>query len=454
MDAHYRILVVDDDEINVSAMEEILSDDYEVATARNGEEAIRMAPRFRPHVVLLDVMMPGLDGYDTCRRIKANPHLRSANVILVSARDETTDRLTGYEAGADDYITKPFDSEELLAKIRVFLRTGSAPTDKRVLIVDDDPMILRLLEKQLTVSGYEVLSATNGADALRIVLAEGPSIVVTDWVMPEMDGLELCRALRSMDDIGLAYIIILTGQQEDQSVVEAFEAGADDFLTKPFRPQELVARLSPGNRIIALEASLERRNRALHEANAELTALNQKLETLATTDALTGLANRRQAMLRLHEQWEIAKRYDQPLACVVLDLDRFKQVNDQHGHAAGDVVLREVAATLNEATRTGETVCRLGGEEFLVLCVNATVEMAAAAAERLRQAVEAARIVHEGQELPITCSGGVAGRDPTMRSVDDLLKRADNALYEAKGTGRNRICAAEVPVEEPQLGVR
>jgi two-component system cell cycle response regulator len=312
----------------------------------------------------------------------------------------------------------------------------------KVLIVDDDPSVLRLLEKHLAAGGYEILSAANGAEALQIVLSQGPATVITDWMMPEMDGLQLCRAIRSSEGIGFVYVIMLTASADKARLVEAFEAGVDDFLSKPVDREELLARLTAATRILDLEENLAKQNRALCKANADMAVLNQKLKRMATTDTLTGLANRRQAMIRLRQHWAVAERYNQPLACIVADIDHFKQVNDTYGHDVGDIVLREAAKTLDSCARVSDTVCRLGGEEFLILCPSATSEMAATGAERLRQAVEVNRIRCNDLELTVTMSMGVAERDEPTNSPDDLLKHADDALYAAKRAGRNRVCIA------------
>jgi len=313
---------------------------------------------------------------------------------------------------------------------------------RRVLIVDDDPMMLKLLEKHLTSGGYEVVSAADGAEALHVVLSEGPSIVITDWMMPEMGGLELCRAIRSAEGIGFVYVIVLTAHADKSRLVEAFEAGADDFLSKPPNRSELLARLNAGVRILELEADLTKERLAVHKANAELTILNSKLERMATTDALTGLANRREAMTQLAHHWSIAERHNRPLSCIMLDIDRFKSFNDTYGHDVGDVVLRETAEAFRRSARAGEPVCRLGGEEFLVLCPDTTAPVAAAGAQRLRQAVESNLVRCNGLELTVTVSAGVAERSEACNTPDDLLKHADDALYQAKRAGRNRVCTA------------
>ncbi|MFO0972595.1 MAG: diguanylate cyclase [Phycisphaerae bacterium] len=312
-------------------------------------------------------------------------------------------------------------------------------SNRRVLIVDDDPAFLRLTQRHLTGAGYEVLTATTGAEAYRVILAEGPKIVLTDWVMPEMDGLQLCRAIREHDETGFVYIIMLTGCSDADSVVQAFEAGADDFIGKSVEKRELLARLRAGERIVRLEHDLAAKTREGHLQNAQLAIANDTLNRMAITDELTGLLNRRAAVQRLREAWASSTRTGQPVAVMAFDIDHFKAINDTHGHDVGDLVLRRVARKLQDTARLGEAVCRMGGEEFLVLCAGSTVEMAARGADRLRRAVEGTEIVFENGRLRATISGGVAERTSAMELPEDVLKVADDALYVAKRNGRNRV---------------
>jgi diguanylate cyclase (GGDEF)-like protein len=321
--------------------------------------------------------------------------------------------------------------------------------DKRVLIVDDDPFALRLLEKYLRDSGYEVMQATNGKEALEIVLAEAPPLLITDWSMPEMDGVTLCRALRQHEGVRFIYIVLVTAHSDIDRLVEAFEAGADDFLPKPVNKQELLARLRAGERIAMLEADLARRTREVHRLNAESSMANRKLaeanaqlQRMATTDELTGLLNRREAMSRIRELWALQARYGSPFSCIMLDIDHFKKFNDSYGHAAGDLVLRETAGVLKKSVRSTDLVCRVGGEEFLVLCPNVGLEGAAVCAEHLRAAVAGHAFVHEGRMLGVTISLGVSARDEAISSDGELLKRADEGLYASKAAGRNRVTVA------------
>jgi diguanylate cyclase (GGDEF)-like protein len=326
----------------------------------------------------------------------------------------------------------------------------------KVLIVDDDPSMLRLLKKYLNASGYGVLQASNGQEALRIVLAEEPRIVITDWMMPEMDGVELCRKLRQHEGVRFVYIIIVTAHSDLNRVVEAFEAGADDFLSKPVGRPELMARLRAGEHIARLESDLAKRTREMHRLNAEMAIANEKLamandelKRMATTDALTGLTNRREAMNKLDKLWSTGERYGHPFACITLDIDHFKKFNDMHGHATGDTVLREIAAVLRSHVRATDIVCRMGGEEFLVLCPNVGEKGAVKCAEHMRAAVEDHGFSHGGVHLKVTVSLGVAEWMQDMTGPDELLQRADDALYASKAGGRNQVTLADETLELP-----
>ena len=315
-----------------------------------------------------------------------------------------------------------------------------------VLIVDDDPAALRLLERYLEEGGYRVMKAASAVEALDTDRVGAPQLIVTDWAMPEMSGLELCRRFRAYEGLGFVYIIVLTAHSEKNRVVEALDAGADDFLSKPYSREELLAHVRAGERIVRLEAKLAERSRELSYFNARLAAANDKLRILATTDELTGLGNRREALARLAEHWALAARHADSLACIAIDIDLFKNLNDTYGHAAGDSVLRATANVLRQTSRAGEVVYRFGGEEFLVICPRATAAATEKAAERMRLAVAATVTQFNGAQLSVTISAGVAERPASMPDAEDLLKAADNALYVAKQSGRNRTCVAGGPV--------
>jgi diguanylate cyclase (GGDEF)-like protein len=332
----------------------------------------------------------------------------------------------------------------------------------RVLIVDDDAAAATVLGRHLREAGYGVRATRNGAEALRLLINEDISIVVTDWVMPDMDGLELCRVIRAHEGIPFAYVIIMSASRtSDDQLVEAFGAGADDFVRKPYSVKEVLARIRAGERIMKLQRELRSRNREVHRYNAELevayrklAAANRELNRMATTDELTGLLNRREAMIRLEDCWAASERHGDSLACIVLDIDHFKHCNDAHGHGVGDAVLKSTAAVLHDVGRRGEPVCRIGGEEFLVICPQSTEAMVAKGAERLRRAVEDHAITCGQLTVRVTISAGVAERNSTMNSPDDLLRAADAALYAAKDAGRNVVRLASAARARPPRQTR
>ena len=308
-----------------------------------------------------------------------------------------------------------------------------------ILAVDDDPVSLRLLTHHLTRDGHTVTTAKDGRQALALALQSHPQMVVTDWMMPEMDGIELCKALRSSSENSATYILLVTGREDEDRVIEAFDAGADEYLTKPFNPRILLARVRAGQRMIELREQSESDKQARVQQVAQMAVLNRKLRTAAMTDVLTALPNRRYAMKRLHKELKESVESGAPLSAIMIDIDHFKQVNDQHGHDVGDVVLSETAEVLRRSTRRGEVVCRLGGEEFLVICIDTNTADCSKTAERLRKAIEK-RILHEGTfRRNVTASFGVSSLCASVMTVDDLLMAADKYLYEAKSGGRNRV---------------
>lgn len=320
---------------------------------------------------------------------------------------------------------------------------------KKILVVDDDPAQLKLMERLLANQSHEVLTATNGQEAMRIVLSDEPRIVITDLVMPEMDGLDLCRALREHEGVRFVYILVTSARGDETSVVEAFDAGADDFVAKPMRQAELLARLRAADRIVRAESALAKRTREIFRINAEmamahrkLNEANEQLRMMATTDELTGLLNRREGLKQLSEFTEAARRYDYELACIMLDIDHFKNFNDSHGHAAGDYVLRETARIIRTNTRSTDRVCRVGGEEFLILCQGIGLDGAVRCAENIRKKLEQAELKYEDSAIRVTSSFGVSAWNNRLSSQDELLRLADDALYESKHAGRNRVTAA------------
>ena len=312
---------------------------------------------------------------------------------------------------------------------------------QRVLLVEDEPTTRILTEAMLRDAlGCTVYTAENGKDALALALEVMPQIVITDWLMPVMDGVEFCRALRATDWGQSMYVIMLTGLETEAQIVEAFEAGTDDYLIKPVNIRGLNARMRAALHYVKLLQSWENDRAQLKQFAAELAISNRRLANAAMTDVLTGLPNRRAGMEALGSDWSAAKRTGQPVAALMIDVDFFKSINDRHGHAVGDRVLQEVAKALQAAARKDESVSRIGGEEFLLVCHNTEARAALLAAERLRKMVKALQISVAGVSIETSVSIGVAVREAGMETEDDMLRGADKALYAAKHAGRNRVC--------------
>lgn len=339
---------------------------------------------------------------------------------------------------------KRFSFAEILEQIRPVeaISQDQQHPSLRVLVIDDDPVILRKLTLHLEKDGQQVLTASNGREGLQVALDARPQLIITDWLMPEMDGLAVCRALRKARFGQLLYIIMLTMQEDEEHLVAAFEAGADDYLVKPYSRRVLEARIRGGERLIRLQNEIEWEKQDNRRYLAELAIMNRRLREAALTDPLTELPNRRYAMEHVVKEWAAAERGGLPLACLMVDVDHFKLFNDCHGHDVGDKVLRETAAVLRGAARANDLACRFGGEEFVVICANTDAEAAHHLAERLRRAVElhGKRISPIG--VPLTVSVGVGLRRPGMVSSTELFKEADHALLKAKSKGRNRVCVA------------
>jgi len=307
----------------------------------------------------------------------------------------------------------------------------------RVLVVEDDRVLRTLLGNWLTAAGHQVSLAQDGSEALKMADLYRPQVVITDWDMPKMDGIALCRALRRGSAHRNLYLIVVTVQNDMERLVEAFDAGADDYLVKPLTPRLFFARLRAAQRVAQLQEELAFEREQLVRFANELEAANRQLQTQALNDALTGLPNRRLAMERLEQEWARVKRGEAALSCMMLDIDHFKRINDTFGHQVGDEALRRVAEVLRKTARAQDVVCRYGGEEFLVICPDTDATAAWQAAERMRLAVQSLCVMTpDGRPVPLTVSIGIA--DNRAADLDALLKRADDNLYAAKEQGRNR----------------
>jgi diguanylate cyclase (GGDEF)-like protein len=296
-------------------------------------------------------------------------------------------------------------------------------------------------------AGFEVISASDGREGLRTAILESPQMVITDWLMPGMSGLEMTKALRETEIGRRTYVIVLTSREEDDSVVAGLEAGANDYVTKPFNPRILLARVQAGDRVIALQRQVDADKLIDRKRVAQVSLLTRKYRAVTYEDTLTGLRNRRFAMEELQRAWTASNRSGRKVSLVMIDIDHFKRVNDEHGHQTGDAVLCATADVLREKCRRSDTVCRFGGEEFLVIIPNGAPDEAVGCAERLRASVEAKRVQSGTFDGNVTISLGVAERTDEMQGIDDLIAAADQAVYQAKAQGRNRACVDGRPRE-------
>jgi two-component system, cell cycle response regulator len=313
----------------------------------------------------------------------------------------------------------------------------SSPT---ILLAEDDPVTRMLMTRFLKKAGYEVDAVANGSEALDRMTRRYYPMLVTDWEMPEMDGVSLCKAVRNLQMDGYVYALLLTARDSKEHIIAGLEAGADDYLIKPVHEPELIARLNAGRRILNLEHSLR--------------VANQRNRILSITDALTGTYNRRYLMEQLPRELERCRRYGYPLSVLMCDIDHFKQINDASGHAAGDDVLQQFAARAQKSIRTNsDWIARYGGEEFLIVLPETGYEGAVSVAEKIRSVVASSPFATRMGEARVTASFGAASTGPNgpdiSLKVDALIRAADECLYRSKQEGRDRTIGHEMLVEMP-----
>ena len=448
-----RILVVDDVEANVRLLEAKLTIEYyDVLTASDGATALRVAAEQKPDIILLDVMMPGMDGFETCRRIKADPATSHIPVVLVTALDGREDRIMGLEAGADDFVTKPIDDVVLFARVRSLTRLkmimdelrerdessrrlGVASegagrlrgSGGRVLILDDNARQASRVSEVLALEHRPVIEvdATAGLASARTPI----DLMIINVTAAGFDGLRLVAQVRSAEATRHLPILAIVDPADRPRLVKALELGVNDLLLKPVDPEELAARART-------QVRRKRYTDFLREK------LDYSLE-MAVTDALTGLHNRRYMAGQLQGFVSRASLGGEPVSVLVMDIDHFKAVNDGFGHDAGDEVLREFAVRLATNVRAVDLPCRLGGEEFVVVMPGTDMEDARRIAERIRRDVGSTpfRVLGGREHLTVTISIGVAAFSGPGDTPEGLLKRADEGVYEAKAAGRDKVFA-------------
>ena len=448
-----RVLVVDDVLANVKLLEARLTAEYfDVLTASNGPNALQICENGQVDIVLLDVMMPGMDGFEVCRRLKAKSATAHIPVVMVTALDQPADRVRGLQVGADDFLAKPVDEIALIARVRSLARlkvvvdelraraataislgmpdpqvlgTGDKVRGGRLLIVEDRASSSERLMAALTPA-HEVEIETNPQEAI-FKGAEGKyDLFIVSLGLRDFDGLRLCSQLRSLERTRQLPLLLLADLEDRTRILRGLDLGVNDYLTRPVDRAELLARV----------ATQLRRKRYADSLRENVTA---SLE-MAVVDPLTGLHNRRYLELHLASMMDAAAGRGRPCALMILDIDHFKAVNDSYGHAAGDEVLKGFSLRVKRVIRTVDLMCRLGGEEFVIVMPDTSHMVAMKIAERVRAAVEGEffGIENGGRSIPVTVSIGLAERGQEA-NPENLFRRADTALYNAKNAGRNRV---------------
>ncbi len=448
-----KILVVDDIPANVKLLHARLSAEYfEVVTASNGPECLAACEQGGIDLILLDIMMPGMDGFEVCTRLKADPATQHIPVVMVTALDQPADRVRGLTAGADDFLTKPVNDLQLMSRVKSLVRlktltdelrlraattraigidellqgkTGESAEKPRLLLIDERPNSAERIVRMLHGAYQCDVTHDPQAGFFNAVEKSYDCVLITTG-FAAFDPLRICSQLRSLDRTRFLPILLIAEPAEDERVMRALELGVNDFMVRPVDPQELIARLRT-------QVRRKRYNEALRQS------LVQTIE-MAVTDGLTGLHNRRYLDNHMETLFERANKRKRPLSFLITDIDKFKSINDAHGHDGGDEVLREFALRLRRQVRGADLVCRFGGEEFVVAMPDTDAQIAARVAERVRAAIENEPFkLPGGKIINVTTSVGVSTLIDGADSVAGLTKRADRALYEAKSGGRNRV---------------
>ncbi|MGV8856033.1 MAG: PleD family two-component system response regulator [Devosia sp.] len=448
-----RVLIVDDIPTNVRLLEARLSAEYyETVTAASGAEALAICDSQDIDIVLLDVMMPEMDGFEVCRRLKGNARTQHVPVLMITALDQSSDRVRGLEVGADDFLTKPVDDVQLMARVKSLVRLKSLTDELRaramtgqqiaiedalramdtittaggaILIVDTDARHAERIKNYLTPE-HDVDILTNPADAAFQVAGAQYELALVSMSLTDFDPLRVCSQMRTLEHTRNLPIILIADDIDKPKVVRALDLGVNDYISRPVERYELAARV---------RTQIRR-----HRYAMELRESVNNTMALAVTDDMTGLYNRRYFDRHLGVMLGKAQELKRDMALMILDIDHFKAVNDSHGHDIGDAVLREFAVRLKRNIRGVDLACRFGGEEFVVLMPDTDFRQAEAVAERVRQSI-ADRVFEVGVQRPlsVTVSAGVTLNESMVDTPESLIKRADVALYRAKREGRNRV---------------
>ncbi|MGD8243126.1 MAG: response regulator [Desulfobacterales bacterium] len=450
-----RILIVDDDPKNVKLMCGMLNrEDYELWTAADGPSALERVQESPLDLILLDVMMPGMDGYEVTRRLKAGDETKAIPIILITALDGPEDRARGLEAGAEEFLTKPVNPVEIEARIQSMLKLKRyrdqlairacsedqtcsdvaavapprpADNQQRILIVEDDPKDLKLLQSHLNSSEYTTDFVRNGSDAIEAISRQHFDLILLDILLPGMDGFEICRRIKQMDDARDTQVVLITCLNDMENKIRGVELGADDYLIKPIEPRELQARVKV---LLKKKAYLD----SLH-------AHYEKALNSALLDGLTGIYNHAYLKRFLDLEIKRSQRQGHSTSLLMIDLDNFKQINDNLGHMAGDAILREVARRVKASIREIDVAARYGGEEFAVVLPYGDSKALRKVGERIRRLIEDQPFLVPGREddQRVTVSVGGAVYPTDAATVEALIDTADRMLYQAKREGKNRV---------------
>jgi two-component system cell cycle response regulator len=450
-----KVLIVDDVPTNVKLLEgKLASCDYEILRAFNGEAALETIRTAMPDLILLDVMMPGIDGYEVTRRVKQTPQTQHIPIILVTALDGAQDKVRGLEVGAEEFLTKPVNRAELLARVRSMLKlkryreqllvrtqsekqiytaeqqpTGASPLRQaqRVLLVEDDQKDIKFYQTVLQQEPFELVVVQDGVEALHTAMHEKIDLILLDILLPRLDGFEVCQKLKSLDQTKDIQIALITCLDDLDSKIKGVQLGADDFLIKPVDPKELLARVSV---LLKKKAYVD-----------QLHAHREQALNAAIIDGLTQLYNHAFFKQFLALEIKRSQREGHAIALIMVDVDDFKTVNDNLGHMTGDIVLREIAQIVKSNVREIDVAARYGGEEFVVVLPYTGQDDAADVAERIRKAVHHHAFPSElaADIEAITVSCGVAAYPSNADSADGLVSQADAMLYKAKRAGKNRV---------------
>ncbi|HEX9904759.1 MAG TPA: PleD family two-component system response regulator [Propylenella sp.] len=449
-----RILVVDDIAANVRLLEARLQAEYfDVRSAFNGREALELAVRDRPDLVILDVVMPDMTGFDVCRTLKADPRTAHVPVLIVTSLDDAEHRVKGLECGADDFLTKPVSEIALITRVKSLVRlkmvtdeleiraaalqavghsadifATTAEVGGHVLVVDDRENSMRTIRRALRRS-FDMEITADPVDAIAKVQAQNFDLLIISLSLKTGDGLRLCTQIKTMDRLRQTPVLLITDADETPRLMQALDLGVNDYVIRPIDANELRARV---------RTQLRRKSYAERLRNMVSSAVE-----LAITDPLTGLYNRRYLDAHIASAVEHAGATGKPVCVLLFDIDHFKAINDHYGHDAGDDVLKDFADRLRRGVRNIDLVARLGGEEFVLVMPETDAAFAAAVAERLRSDVEKVAFpTRSGESIAVTVSIGLAEWQGTADTVESLVRRADQALYAAKRAGRNRVVAS------------